>query len=106
MDEAVEIAFHGRRVGKVDGLVATRGGDGAATALLARCACCRGGCELEGDVLVVLLKDKYFGGEVSGLGCLWWRKGFNRGIDQEDVGEVIQLGLGDVGLLVNVSVEA
>lgn len=101
LHETVDVAF-GRGGGWVgDHLGAALGADGAAIGALGR----RGG-EREGDVLLSLLDNIDFGGDVAGLRRVGRVQFVDRGADQEAVGEVVEFGLGDVGLFVDVCAEA
>ena len=69
-EEGIEVAFWGCRDGEFDDLIPAGGGDGAAASGFARGAGGWRGGEREGEVLVGLLEDEDFGGEVAGLGRL------------------------------------
>lgn len=53
-----------------------------------------------------LLYDEDFGGQVAGLVLLGGREVGDLGVDEEDIGELVQVVDRGVGLLVDIAVEA
>lgn len=106
VQEFVKVALGGCRVGQSDLLRTAGGCNSAASALFAGCTGCRGRFQGEGDVFIALLEDEDRRSEVAGLGCLVWRELLDGGVDQEDIGQVIELLFGGVGLLVDIAAES
>ena len=76
--------------------------DGSSTALFARGAGGRCRLDIKSDVLIALLENEDGSCEVSSLVCLRWGEFFDRGINKEDIGQVIELFSFYVWLLVDI----
>ena len=104
-NEGVVVTLRRGRVGKRHVLGAAVGRDRSTTALFSRSTCHWRGREVEGKVLIALLNDKDRSGKVPRLISLRRRELVHRSIDQECVGQVIQPGSRNVGLLEDVATE-
>lgn len=62
--------------------------------------------KVHGDVLVVLLHNKDGTGHIARLCLLVGRQIFDIDIDKEYIGKVVNLGLANVGLFVNIAMNA
>lgn len=99
----VKVAFRGRQVRQVDPLGAAARIDGTS----ARARAYRHVVDkVHGDILVALLDDEDGLGDITRLCCLIRGQLIDVDVDEEDVGQVIDLGLADVGLLEDVAVDA
>ena len=72
VDEGIEITLRCRGVGEFDFLVPTVRCHGSTSTWFTRCSSCRRWLQIEGDVFIALLEDKYTRSKISSLDLLLW----------------------------------
>ena len=105
--KGIEVTKGSGVVRQVDVLSTTTGSLSSSTAGLATCTLALRRLKVDGrDVDIVLLKHEDRCSQIPRILLLFLRQVLNVGANEEDVGQVVQLLLGGVGLLVHVSVES